>query len=527
MSDHNFEKQVQQKLDELKIPPADSVWAAIESQIRKDKRRRRGLLLFPLLFLILGAGYYFIFSQTDNASKNTSGRLISSKNPNPQNTHKPGDSERSQQLPGKNLKTENNTIAQADTDKARVKTPNKVTISQSTGGVKKVDNTVKRQNEYISVKGRSSEYNRHQTSVDANKKSPISDSSNQQNVNTDRLFSDRIAKDKNPTVTIDQKQLEKTITNGQKSIIPVPDSQVNISSNEIDGNRVLDSVDNIVHKEPVVSSLSDTVVEKKKVADKKLTQSGWRWGLSASVGISNVAEGGFFVEGGFFEGVLSGEKALVADVSNSSFNTPGANSGIPPTVYKPSAIQKGPSFSIGVFTKKQFSNRLSLSAGLQYNQYSTNIEVGNRIDSPRVVNNPLGSLNVSQAYRSNAVTSSYRYTNRFHFIEIPFLLNVQLTKRNHLPIFWNTGVSLSYLIATNALHFDGLTGLYYKDNSLFNKLQANLSTGFSVSLFNASKSPVHIGPMFQYGLTNLMKREVSDTKHLYYLGLNARFFMRK
>ena len=33
MSDHNFEKQVQQKLDELKIRPSDNVWTAVQVSI--------------------------------------------------------------------------------------------------------------------------------------------------------------------------------------------------------------------------------------------------------------------------------------------------------------------------------------------------------------------------------------------------------------------------------------------------------------------------------------------------------------
>src|SRR5215207_5992704 len=63
MSDHNFEKQIQQKLDELKIPPADTVWTSVEAQIRKDKRRRRGVIFFPILFILIGAGVYFMFHE--------------------------------------------------------------------------------------------------------------------------------------------------------------------------------------------------------------------------------------------------------------------------------------------------------------------------------------------------------------------------------------------------------------------------------------------------------------------------------
>jgi hypothetical protein len=96
-----------------------------------------------------------------------------------------------------------------------------------------------------------------------------------------------------------------------------------------------------------------------------------------------------------------------------------------------------------------------------------------------------------------------------------------------MPVLWNGGLSLSYLVSTNALHFDSRTGVYYKDNSLFNKLQANVSTGFSVGMFYNSKVPVQIGPQVQYGLTNLLQKQVSDNRHLLYFGVNTRFYLKK
>ena len=74
MSDHNFEKQIQQKLGELKVSPAESVWATLEARIRKEKRRRRGLILLPLLLMLVGGGLYFMietktFSTGDGNTK--------------------------------------------------------------------------------------------------------------------------------------------------------------------------------------------------------------------------------------------------------------------------------------------------------------------------------------------------------------------------------------------------------------------------------------------------------------------------
>ena len=54
---NEFEKQVQLKMEELKLVPSEPVWQKVERQIRKEKDRRRALLWIPLLALI-GAGLW-------------------------------------------------------------------------------------------------------------------------------------------------------------------------------------------------------------------------------------------------------------------------------------------------------------------------------------------------------------------------------------------------------------------------------------------------------------------------------------
>jgi len=63
MPGHEFEKNVQQRLDELKLRPSEAVWNNVEYSIRKDKRRRRMILWLPILFLFLGTSGYFIINK--------------------------------------------------------------------------------------------------------------------------------------------------------------------------------------------------------------------------------------------------------------------------------------------------------------------------------------------------------------------------------------------------------------------------------------------------------------------------------
>ena len=62
MEENKFEKQVQQKMDELKIHPSDSVWEKIEVRIEKRKRSNRGLFLFLLLFFVFLTGGYLLWN---------------------------------------------------------------------------------------------------------------------------------------------------------------------------------------------------------------------------------------------------------------------------------------------------------------------------------------------------------------------------------------------------------------------------------------------------------------------------------
>ncbi len=54
MQENNFEKQVQQKLDELKLNPSDTVWQNVYAKIKKEKRRWRELIIFFVLFILCG-----------------------------------------------------------------------------------------------------------------------------------------------------------------------------------------------------------------------------------------------------------------------------------------------------------------------------------------------------------------------------------------------------------------------------------------------------------------------------------------
>ena len=84
MEENKFEKQVQQKMDELQIQPSDAVWKKIELQIEKKKSRRWGLIiLFLFVGLILSGSYWLwntrqqTFSERNNSVEANSEKISS------------------------------------------------------------------------------------------------------------------------------------------------------------------------------------------------------------------------------------------------------------------------------------------------------------------------------------------------------------------------------------------------------------------------------------------------------------------
>ena len=51
MDENNFEKKMQEQMEELNIQPSASVWNNIESRIREKKPRKRFAWLFLALLL--------------------------------------------------------------------------------------------------------------------------------------------------------------------------------------------------------------------------------------------------------------------------------------------------------------------------------------------------------------------------------------------------------------------------------------------------------------------------------------------
>ena len=93
------------------------------------------------------------------------------------------------------------------------------------------------------------------------------------------------------------------------------------------------------------------------------------------------------------------------------------------------------------------------------------------------------------------------------------------------PVVFEGGVSIARLLSVDALHFEGVKGVYYQDNTLFNKTQFNFVTGLSVGLLQHSKHPIWIGPNLRYGLNGMIKKEFSTGQYLWSTGISVKMLL--
>jgi hypothetical protein len=235
----------------------------------------------------------------------------------------------------------------------------------------------------------------------------------------------------------------------------------------------------------------------------------WEAGFAGGIGVSSL------------NNTLFQQPSTVAsDVRNANATT--AITGSPKSYT--SRIQPGLSYWAGIVGQRPLNERLSLSLGLSLHYYSTRIQIGEKVTSPVPSSYYSQSLFTMAAAPSTTIYPYYSlgdkntYTNRYYFVELPASVIWKVNHSRNLPLFWEGGFSLSYLVSSNALYYDQKAAVFYKDGGITNKTQFNLSTALLVGL-PVRGVRLQAGPQMQYGLTGLQSSEGTAGQHLFYGGL--------
>lgn len=467
MQENNFEKQVQQKMDELKVNPSAEVWKHVEAVIGRKKKDRRILLLF--LFVILGlltAGIGW-WNNTGTSNKKISIQQTS------------------KTIEEKNINSGEISTAAASVD--RVNTENQLKENNTTS--KNIDNSDDER------AGKTS------TTITAGIKKNSEQQSNSTVKDDELSIRENTAYAKRKSKRHNRKSKANIdITPGDRGEVSVEENieeayklQQMLFTPELNKQQLLRSHQLITQQQENMPPLTKPVYKELK----KKPVSKWSFGLNLSMGISSTSVGYFGIAG-------DDEKA------NDALYTSGSGSQPPPAGAKIAPVVKlSTGYVAGVFVQRKLTDRISISSGLNYKHYSTKISVGSSFDS--VFNN---ANNLRFEYRNG---DRSKQTNYFHFIEIPLELNWRITKLKQLPLYLSTGINLSQMISSNALQYEPGTGNYYRDNSLFNKTKFGASVRL---LFGVNKNGSFLlGPDFNYSLGSMAGRGLYNGRHYSYLGL--------
>ena len=473
MSGHEFEKQVRQKLNDLKMTPTAEAWENIEEKLRERKRRPVAIFWLPLLVIGLAAGGY-LFLNNDQKT------VLSDTNSTPNVQVQP--------------KSEDASGAIIDVPKENIPAEKKNAPGEITAIAPQQNNDETR-TEIISAP--------------------------QEDKRASGAILQDVPKAKAPLYKTNAPGSEKTSSNAL-SITPQEKDEISlISRSEFslknsfafgvlrNSNDKFLSPSSIIAVKNTKSYTPEPSLSNKRTSPEKSNK--WSWGLSGSAGVSAVNEGNF----------LDFTNAQVEDVSQ----VPTFFPVVARPSYKPSNITPGFTYSAGAFVKRELNKRFSVSIGANYLQLNTRNKVGNEINGSQVVNNGSSYLFVYNYFRVDQ-DNSYDYRNKYHLIEVPVELHTRINNSKKLPIHVNTGVSVSQLLKSNSLHFDGTTGVYYRNDKLLNQTQFAVKTGVSVGVLNKTTRPIWIGPSARYNVSKILQKDVSARKNFMSLGIDVKMFIK-
>ena len=198
-------------------------------------------------------------------------------------------------------------------------------------------------------------------------------------------------------------------------------------------------------------------------------------------------------------------------IHHNAFNLKFANIKISRNKY--SGVQLRELRKKGITASKKLSAKINFTTGVNYKLFTTSIATGN-----------YSSLNGAQSYSQG---NTNRYSNYYHFVEIPLAIQLQLANIKKHPVYFEGGLTFSQLISTNSLQYNVSQSKYYIDNSLFNKTIIGLSAGLFINLASNSKAPLLLGPHFYYSASTIAGSGLYANTHYSFIGINIRKILKK
>ncbi|MDI3319563.1 hypothetical protein [Pinibacter soli] len=535
MHNNEFERKVQQQMEEFRLSPSDAVWLNVQDGIRKEKRRRLWKYVpTAAALLLLVPGYLLFVHHPDPALKTDTAKTTSTVNSeknsqaavNPSTTTKnhlndstlykqPGAESVSQNANNKEALVKSGANSEPGTNNGA----SGIAATDATGVAKTSVSTKRNTNVPVAKKEKDNKATR--SSRVATTGVLLAGSSHYKSTTGKAAFTNDGAdvSSSNNLANNNKKNQNKTKHDNQNNNTPNATNSVDhvddvVLAVPLNDNTAID--EDLRHA--LVSAVAANALPKVTAPDITMPQtkpiqvvrpSSWSWGIQVTPGASNISRT-----------YANADKSMnTAQMSFAAGPYQRGNSYVIPY----SQPDNGVAFSIGMFMKKAF-RKASVEFGLNYSYYSASMKVGAKTDSTAVVR--LQNMTLLSANTFYQAGKEYTYHNKYHFIEIPVTVGFPMFHLWGANVIGTVGGTLAYMVDGKML-FRNSYGTHFENTSLLNRTQIFVNAGIGVEFNEHGKLPVTIGPVVSYGVTRLAEPATSTGQHLISLGIKTSFQLQK
>lgn len=500
MQENDFEKQVQQKMEELQFAPSEPVWQKVELQIGKEKRKRRLVLLLLPLLLVTGGAIWYASSLNNDPSK------INSNNNNQQNT-----STNFQKKPATN--TTNNEPAltpAAPVIKPKGYPPATDAMANHTKkgqkGFETFLNKTKEKSRTNKGKTVTSIRLAKERAFEINEDLHALVLENEMEKRASAIAEKKAVDEKNVSKAFRDSAAKKEETN--VAVVTSDSSRKESDAATAEISETATGKDSAQVEATLPPEIPTTIKMDKQARP-------WEWTLTARAGATHLRNGVL--------NVFSNERAdnmyASPTMGNNNPATGSGGTGNSNSLNSISnEIEKSFAFSIGAGVRKKLFQNAFVTAGLQYSRYSTRAAVGNIVVMDTTISYNGRTTSISSYYRATGTPSTY--TTHYHYLELPLAFEYRLLKR--VPLQVQHGISVGYLLASNALYFDPGARVLYKNDRWLRNTGWHLFTSVDYRLLKTPSIALFLGPQVQWSLSPLQQPQEANKHYLFFTGVQSR-----
>lgn len=508
MADKSFEQRVREELGSLKMRPDAEVWKQVETGLHKEKKRRWFIWLF--LFGGLAAaslcGYLLYIGEHNKTPLESASATLKRENEGispaeAANSTRPlgnageraakyEEKKTNDQAPPSKVETKSNVQAE------------KTAVQPAPIPHPKANNATAKNNA-APASGRMVQQpvgKRLQTPVVGR----VEGASSKQAVTPGKTGDVSAAASSDQTATV-------TSSSGQAENITAGNSTGNNDKDKTANSEAVDATPPPVSK----TDSSSTVVSAFTVVKKK-ARTQWQFGFSGGIGKSGLRSNLISIPSFFEKSSFDPANYSQGGISGPGNVVPGNTAS-----YVPPSFTDATGFFLGAHAFKPINKTFTIGITAGYTLFQSKTTVGRRIDSTLAFTNQ-NRANTNGYYFINGDSSSY--INRYHFVNFGADLYTSFSLFKKIPLRWQVGLGMQYLVASNGLHYDPFYRRLYQNNDVFNRVQTYMSTGIDVGI---GKNPfLYIGPHFSWQLGQLAEN-ASGPNHLMMGSVQASFILQK